>query len=65
MHFTRPLVAGFALATATTAASAQEGGLAETVRLLQRVATQYAVLMTRMFVDLTYDSIASSPAPTT
>ena len=65
MHFRRSLPAAAALAAALGAPGApalgQEAGMAETLRLLQRLATQYAVLMTRMFVDLTYDSIAIEP----
>jgi hypothetical protein len=61
MHFRRSLLAAAALATATAPGLAQETGFSETVRLMQRVATQYTILLTRMFVDLTYESIAIEP----
>ncbi len=64
MHFSKPLAAAAALATAGLAfspASAQETGLEQSLRVLQRIATQYTILVTRMFVDMTYDSIAVEP----
>ncbi len=61
MHFGKPLVAAAAISMAATVAGparAQETGLEASLRVLQRVATQYTILLTRMFVDMTYDSIA-------
>lgn len=42
-------------------AAAQEGTLGSALATLQRLAVQYAVLMTRSFVDLTYETIAVEP----
>ena len=68
MHFRRPLLAAAAIATAAASSAAtpqsalaQETGFEESLRVLQRLATQYSILLTRMFVDMTYDSIAIEP----
>jgi hypothetical protein len=61
MHFRTLLAAGAIATAATSPVSAQETGLDQALRALQRIATQYAVLLTRMFVDLTYDGIAVEP----
>ncbi len=60
MHFRTSLLVAAALAAATPA-RAQDTGLSEIMRVLQRLATQYSILTTRLFVDLTYDSIAIEP----
>ena len=61
MHFRKPFLVAAAIATATPPALAEESTLDETMRLLQRITTTYTVLIARMFVDLTYDSITIEP----
>lgn len=61
MQLIRAWVAALAIATAATPAAAQETTIASAIEMLQRIAVQYGVLVTRSFIDVTYDSIAVEP----
>lgn len=56
----RAPVAALAIAMATPAA-AQDATIESAIEALRRMAIQYGVLITRFFVDVTYDAIAVEP----
>ena len=52
-----PVLAAAAFALSTTPALPQQASGSEALRFLNRLASHYLLLLTRSFVDLTYENI--------